>query len=69
MPDLTYAVDTDTGTGEETVDVRRDDASPRRLRAHTDTGDDNIDVRPDDASSRKLRAHTQTGDVHLEADG
>lgn len=39
VPDLTYAVDTQTGTGDENVDVRRDGASPRKLRAHTDTGD------------------------------
>jgi hypothetical protein len=45
VPDLTYAVDTDTGTGDENVDVRRDDASPRRLRAHTDTGD--VHLEPD----------------------
>ena len=45
VPDLTYAVDAETGTGDETVDVRRDDASPRRLRAHTDTGD--VHLEPD----------------------
>jgi hypothetical protein len=39
VPDLAYAVDVRTDTGDETVDVRRDDASPRELRAHTDTGD------------------------------
>ena len=43
MPDLTYAVDAQTGTGDEHVDVRRDDASPRRLRAHTDTGDVHVE--------------------------
>jgi hypothetical protein len=45
VPDLTYAVDTETGTGDENVDVRRDDASPRKLRAHTDTGD--VHLEPD----------------------
>jgi hypothetical protein len=45
VPDLTYAVDAKTGTGDEHVDVRRDDASPRRLRAHTDTGD--VHLEPD----------------------
>jgi hypothetical protein len=45
VPDLTYAVDADTGTGDDTVDVRRDDASPRELRAHTDTGD--VHLEPD----------------------
>ena len=45
VPDLTYAVDADTGTGDDTVDVRRDDASPRKLRAHTDTGD--VHLEPD----------------------
>jgi hypothetical protein len=45
VPDLTYAVDSQTGTGDENVDVRRDDASPRKLRAHTDTGD--VHLEPD----------------------
>ena len=45
VPDLTYAVDAHTGTGDENVDVRRDDASPRKLRAHTDTGD--VHLEPD----------------------
>jgi hypothetical protein len=45
VPDLTYAVDVQTDTGDEHVDVRRDDASPRKLRAHTDTGD--VHVEPD----------------------
>ncbi len=45
VPDLSYAVDVQTDTGDENVDVRRDDASPRKLRAHTDTGD--VHVEPD----------------------
>ena len=45
VPDLTYAVDAPAGTGDENVDVRRDDASPRKLRAHTDTGD--VHLEPD----------------------
>lgn len=45
VPDLSYAVDAQTGTGDENVDVRRDDASPRKLRAHTDTGD--VHLEPD----------------------
>jgi hypothetical protein len=43
VPDLTYAVDVETDTGDENVDVRRDDASPRKLRARTDTGDVHVD--------------------------
>jgi Putative adhesin len=39
VPDLTFAVDVETGTGDGDVDVRRDDAAPRKLQAHTGTGD------------------------------
>ena len=39
VPDIAFAVDVETGTGDEHVDVRRDDTSPRGLRAHTGTGD------------------------------
>jgi len=45
VPDLTYAVDARTDTGDENVEVRRDDASPRKLRAHAQTGD--VHVEPD----------------------
>ena len=45
VPDLTYAVDAQTDTGDDNVGVRRDDASPRKLRAHTDTGD--VHLEPD----------------------
>jgi hypothetical protein len=43
VPDLTYKVDVHTDTGDESVDVRRDDASPRKLRAHTQTGDVHVE--------------------------
>lgn len=39
VPAQSYAVDVHADTGDETVDVDRDDTSPRRLRARTDTGD------------------------------
>lgn len=39
VPGQSYAVDARADTGDETVDVQRDDASPRRLVAHTQTGD------------------------------
>jgi hypothetical protein len=43
VPDLAYAVDAQTGTGDADVDVRRDGASARRLLAHTDTGDVHVE--------------------------
>jgi hypothetical protein len=39
VPDLTYALDVQTDTGDDNVDVDPDDASPRKVRAHTQTGD------------------------------
>ena len=39
VPGQSYALDARADTGDETVDVLRDDASPRRLEAHTQTGD------------------------------
>jgi DUF4097 and DUF4098 domain-containing protein YvlB len=45
VPDLTYAVEVRTDTGDDNIDVRRDDASPRKVRAHTQTGD--VHVEPD----------------------
>jgi hypothetical protein len=39
VPAQAYAVDVHADTGDETVDVDRDDTSPRRLRARTGTGD------------------------------
>ena len=39
VPDLTYALDVQTDTGDDNIDVRPDDASPRKVRAHTQTGD------------------------------
>ena len=39
VPAQSYAVDAHAETGDEIVEVDRDDASPRRLRAHTQTGD------------------------------
>jgi DUF4097 and DUF4098 domain-containing protein YvlB len=45
VPDLTYAVDVQTDTGDDNVNVRRNDASSRKVRAHTQTGD--VHVEPD----------------------
>ena len=39
VPDTTYAVDVQSDSGDDHVGVHRDDASPRRLKAHTGTGD------------------------------
>ena len=39
VPAQSYAVDVRAETGDELVDVDRDQASPRLLRAHTETGD------------------------------
>ena len=39
VPDLTYALDVQTDTGDDNIDVEPDDASPRKVRAHTQTGD------------------------------
>lgn len=39
VPAQSYAVDARADTGKANVSVTRDDASPRRLRAHTQTGD------------------------------
>jgi hypothetical protein len=39
VPDLTYALDVQTDTGDDNIDVDPDDASPRKVRAHTQTGD------------------------------
>jgi hypothetical protein len=39
VPDLTYAVDAQSDVGDDKVLVQRDDASPRKLRAHSNTGD------------------------------
>lgn len=36
--DATYAADVTTTVGDVDVDVRRDDASPHRIRVHTDAG-------------------------------
>jgi hypothetical protein len=44
VPDLTYAVDVHTDTGDDNIDVRPDDASPRKLRAHTQTGDVHLEA-------------------------
>jgi Putative adhesin len=44
VPDLTYAVDAQSDVGDDQVVVRRDDASPRKLQAHTSTG--NVVVSP-----------------------
>jgi putative adhesin len=44
VPDLTYAVDVQTDTGDDNIDVRRDDASPRKVRAHTQTGDVHLEA-------------------------
>jgi Putative adhesin len=43
VPDLTYALDVQTDTGDDNIDVDPDDASPRKVRAHTDTGDVHIE--------------------------
>jgi hypothetical protein len=43
VPDLTYALDVQTDTGDDNVEVRPDDASPRKLRAHTQTGDVHVE--------------------------
>jgi DUF4097 and DUF4098 domain-containing protein YvlB len=39
VPDLTYAVDAQSDVGDDKVLVHVDDASPRKLEAHTNTGD------------------------------
>jgi hypothetical protein len=44
VPDLTYAVDVQTDTGDDNIDVRPDDASPRKVRAHTQTGDVHLEA-------------------------
>ena len=44
VPDLTYAVDVHTDTGDDNIDVRPDVASPRRVRAHTQTGDVHLEA-------------------------
>ena len=39
VPDVTYAVDAQSDAGDDKVLVHLDDASPRKLQAHTSTGD------------------------------
>jgi hypothetical protein len=39
VPDLTYAVDAQSDVGDDKVLVHVDDASPRKIQAHTNTGD------------------------------
>jgi hypothetical protein len=44
VPDLTYAVNVQTDTGDDNIDVTPDDASPRKVRAHTQTGDVHLEA-------------------------
>ena len=43
VPDTTYAVDAQSDSGDDHVGVHRDDASPRRVKAHTGTGDVHVE--------------------------
>lgn len=43
VPDTTYAVDVESDSGNDHVGVHRDDASPRRMKAHTGTGDVHVE--------------------------
>jgi hypothetical protein len=43
VPDTTYAVDAQSDSGSDHVGVHRDDASPRRVKAHTGTGDVHVE--------------------------
>jgi hypothetical protein len=43
VPDTTYAVDVESDAGSDHVGVHRDDASPRRVKAHAGTGDVHVE--------------------------